>query len=233
MDGSTRTSTETDAEEQARLQRQFRLFQEALPKVSAAAYQMLLGAVVPTSAAVQRELEGKDGSGPAHQQLAQLAEDERERAEVSARVEQIGFQVGSKVTELLVFSNNPGLHFGQMDLLGVMKFICREVWKHLFGKQIDNLKTNHRGTFYLFDYDYQPIRDFALEGEVSERELRMVEPYLHLPGGVIRGILASLGFGGEDTVSVTVSFVELPKERVATPHQFPRGVNFNVQIAGK
>ncbi|XLT36107.1 hypothetical protein HN873_067399, partial [Arachis hypogaea] len=37
------------------------------------------------------------------------------------------------------------------DHLEAIKFICKDFWTELFKKQIDNLKTNHRGTFVLQD----------------------------------------------------------------------------------
>ncbi|XP_069764649.1 trafficking protein particle complex subunit 6b-like isoform X1 [Narcine bancroftii] len=37
------------------------------------------------------------------------------------------------------------------DELDIMKFICKEFWTNLFHKQIDNLRTNHQGTYVLQD----------------------------------------------------------------------------------
>ena len=30
------------------------------------------------------------------------------------------------------------------EVLDVMKFVCKELWVEVFGKSIDNLRTNHR-----------------------------------------------------------------------------------------
>ena len=35
------------------------------------------------------------------------------------------------------------------DALDVIKFLCKDLWTLLFRKQIDNLKTNHRVSFFL------------------------------------------------------------------------------------
>lgn len=35
------------------------------------------------------------------------------------------------------------------DHLEAIKFICKDFWSELFKKQIDNLKTNHRVSFYF------------------------------------------------------------------------------------
>ena len=41
--------------------------------------------------------------------------------------------------------------------LDMIKFICKDLWLLVFRKQIDNLKTNHRGTFVLTDSRFQPL----------------------------------------------------------------------------
>lgn len=35
------------------------------------------------------------------------------------------------------------------DTLDMIKFLCKDVWQLIFRKQIDNLKTNHRVSFFL------------------------------------------------------------------------------------
>jgi hypothetical protein len=44
-----------------------------------------------------------------------------------------------------------------------MKFICKELWVLLFKKQIDNLKTNHRGTYVLQDNQFPWISHMSVE----------------------------------------------------------------------
>lgn len=43
----------------------------------------------------------------------------------------------------------------------MIKFICKEIWQVMFLKQIDNLRTNHKGTFRLQDNSF---RAFAMMG---------------------------------------------------------------------
>lgn len=45
--------------------------------------------------------------------------------------------------------------------LDAFKYVCKDLWTLLFGKPIDNLKTNHRGTFVMTDADFWWIREFA------------------------------------------------------------------------
>ncbi|CCH60355.1 hypothetical protein TBLA_0C05570 [Henningerozyma blattae CBS 6284] len=166
-------------------------------------------------------------------ELCDSEEDVHER--VMNRVRSMGLQIGCNLTELLVFSNNPNLHFRDMDILLIMKFICRDVWKQLFEKQIDNLKTNHRGTFYLLDYNYIPIQEFAIDEDESldasaneERLLALVAPFLEIPAGIIKGVLVSFGYQSEE-ISCSASFIDRPTGD-KTVGVFPKGVSFHVQV---
>jgi hypothetical protein len=47
--------------------------------------------------------------------------------------------------------------------LDSIKFICKDLWPLLFRKQIDNLKTNHRGVFVLTDQRFQPISRVSVD----------------------------------------------------------------------
>ena len=35
------------------------------------------------------------------------------------------------------------------DVLDVVKFICKDYWTAMFGKQIDNLRTNHKVSMHF------------------------------------------------------------------------------------
>ena len=70
----------------------------------------------------------------------------------------IGYNVGFKTAQILLMENTDATSIGNVSTtalvdnpLEAMKFICRDVWKNLFGKQMDNLRTNHIGTFVLID----------------------------------------------------------------------------------
>ena len=52
------------------------------------------------------------------------------------------------------FSVNKPRPITQLDAI---KFICKDLWLLVFRKQIDNLKTNHRGIFVLTDHRFQPL----------------------------------------------------------------------------
>lgn len=80
------------------------------------------------------------------------------------------------------------------DALDTIKYLCKELWTALFRKQVDNLKTNHRGVFVLTDARFEPLRRASCAASVSTAELaRRAAPFLHFPAGVVRGALAGLG----------------------------------------
>ncbi|THG15436.1 hypothetical protein TEA_020915 [Camellia sinensis var. sinensis] len=92
------------------------------------------------------------------------------------------------------------------DHLEAIKFICKDFWTELFKKQIDNLKTNHRGTFVLQDNQFNWLSHMSIEpssqnsGSVQDpstmaesKAAQATGMYLYFPCGIIRGALSNLG----------------------------------------
>lgn len=131
--------------------------------------------------------------------------------DVTVRIEGYGFDMGMRMSELLMFKS---ANHKMVDILDIMKFVCRDVWKVLCGKQMSNLRTNHRGTFVLVDSSYKLIESM-LSDRGSADTVAKCRNHLWFPCGVIRGILMS--FGIEADVSAEVN-------------QFP-SVTFNIQTA--
>ena len=67
-----------------------------------------------------------------------------------AKLEGVGVQMGLRVAERLA-RDKPRF----VENLEVVKFICKEFWTAMFKKQIDNLKTNHKGVFVLTDNSFR------------------------------------------------------------------------------
>jgi hypothetical protein len=120
-------------------------------------------------------------------------------AEMSAaKLERLGYQIGYRLTERLAQTKTWNALITNVDeaqqtaaqQLEAVKFLCKEVWVQLFGKQIDKLQTNHRGVFVLKDLDLTWLKKFPKDGENS-RVLAI--QWLALPCGLIRGCLADLG----------------------------------------
>ncbi len=56
-----------------------------------------------------------------------------------------------------------------LDTLDVVKFICKDFWVSLFQKQIDNLKTNHRGVYVLTDNSFRWISKMSSDAIPAEQ----------------------------------------------------------------
>jgi hypothetical protein len=107
--------------------------------------------------------------------------------------DQIGFRIGHAIIEKL--ARNDRLQ----DHLEIMKFICKEFWMALFQKQVDNLKTNHRGIYVVTDNSFRWV------SRMNTVDLK----YLNLPCGIIRGALFNLGVDSTvtcDVVNQTCTF---------------------------
>ncbi|KAG9321264.1 hypothetical protein KVV02_001460 [Mortierella alpina] len=103
------------------------------------------------------------------------------------KLEMIGFRVGERLIERI---SKDRMRF--TDNLDVVKFVCKEVWMFLFKKQIDNLKTNHRGVYVLQDNNFRWFARMAHD-QSSAESVKKVTPYLWFPCGILRGILSNLG----------------------------------------
>ncbi|KAI3637402.1 hypothetical protein MIR68_004051 [Amoeboaphelidium protococcarum] len=103
------------------------------------------------------------------------------------RLDVLGFKVGSKMSTILS-NDKPKM----ADILDIMKFICKEFWTTLYQKQIDNLKTNHKGVYVLQDNQFKPLQYISSMRQSADL-MSQVAPYLAFPSGMIRGALKSLG----------------------------------------
>ncbi|KAJ7973411.1 Trafficking protein particle complex subunit 6B [Quillaja saponaria] len=118
------------------------------------------------------------------------------------RIEAIGYQVGHQLSERYTMERP---RFS--DHLEAIKFICKDFWSELFKKQIDNLKTNHRGTFVLQDNKFRWISHMSIDpssenGSTVEdnsvpagesKAAQATSMHLYFPCGIIRGALSNLG----------------------------------------
>ena len=121
------------------------------------------------------------------------------RDDVTLRNESYGYHVGTRLSQIIMFKTSAS----KIDnILDIMKFVCRDVWKCMFNKQMDNLRTNHRGIFVLVDNQFQYIASLNSSKGVPDLIAR-ARSFLWFPCGVIRGILAT--FGIEATVSAEIT----------------------------
>ncbi|KAH7293701.1 hypothetical protein KP509_28G037500 [Ceratopteris richardii] len=119
------------------------------------------------------------------------------------RIEAIGYQVGLQLAERYT-KERPRF----TDHLEAIKFICKDFWVEIFKKQVDNLKTNHRGVFVLQDNQFRWLTHISLDSPLYNGDrvtletslsnnavmaARAAGQYLYFPCGLIRGALTNLG----------------------------------------
>lgn len=134
-------------------------------------------------------------------------EDEEGRSEdVMWRLDALGYRVGQGLVER--FSANTPRPTTPLDMI---KFICKDLWQLVFRKQIDNLKTNHRGTFVLTDNKFMALGRMSADTRRGPRgadeALGKAQPFLYFPCGIIRGALSGFGLN----VTVHAESTELPQ----------------------
>lgn len=81
------------------------------------------------------------------------------RESAQFRLDSLGYRVGQGLAE----GYSATLAARPTTQLECIKFVCKDLWTRVFGKQIDNLKTNHRGTFVLTDLRFAPIARVSMD----------------------------------------------------------------------
>lgn len=71
--------------------------------------------------------------------------------------------------------------------LDILKFFCKDVWLELYGKKVDRLQTNHKGTFMCTDNAFLPL------AKLKRASASDIERFLAIHKGMIRGGLINLG----------------------------------------
>ncbi|KAL2916415.1 hypothetical protein HK105_204171 [Polyrhizophydium stewartii] len=119
-----------------------------------------------------------------------------------AKLEQLGFRVGYGIAEKAT-RDRPRF----AETIDIIKFVCKDIWISVFKKQVDNLKTNHRGVFVLTDNNFRWLSRMASDAIVGESAKAIITDHLALPCGIIRGVLANLGIPS----LVVAEFTTLPQ----------------------
>ncbi|KAH7103147.1 transport protein particle component [Auriculariales sp. MPI-PUGE-AT-0066] len=173
------------------------------PYIDAAALDYLLVELVPTlrdsagvsgARAQETEDEMRAAGLLAHLPAASKAskrdstafQDPAEDA-LRVRLEAVGAHVGANLAERL---SRDRARF--TDTLDIIKFICKDIWTAVWQKQIDNLRTNHRGVYVLQDNHFRPIARISSHDGPQE-SARRARIYVAWSAGVIRGALARMG----------------------------------------
>ncbi|KAF7437448.1 Trafficking protein particle complex subunit 33 [Pleurotus ostreatus] len=154
--------------------------------------EMVDAGLIPPPAPPPKVDKPRESQGP-HDSVTSLTSkiskppiDDEEEA-VRVRLETIGMHVGANFSERLCL-NKPLF----TETLDAIKFICKDIWVACWDKQVDNLRTNHRGVYVLQDNLFKPIaRLSSWQGRADA--LRKSKIYVALPAGIIKGALSRLG----------------------------------------
>ncbi|KAI1816760.1 BET3 family protein [Poronia punctata] len=141
---------------------------------------------------------GTTSTAPGTGRKSRLDEEE-EREAVFFRLEGLGYRVGLGLVER--FSRDRPRF---TDTLDAIKFVCKDVWMLVFKKQVDNLKTNHRGVYVLTDNLFRPLS--RMSTHAGGQAVVRAQPFLWFPCGILRGALAAMGINA----TVQAESVELP-----------------------
>ena len=113
-----------------------------------------------------------------------------------AKLEAAHFAVGRRFAERLARDRER-----LVEVLDVVKFLCREFWSEAFRKPVDKLQTNNKGTFVQQEFSIRPLpaRSTAPGTDARPQALRIAVGAC----GLVRGALAA--FGLEAAVNADVS----------------------------
>ncbi|WEW61868.1 hypothetical protein PRK78_007365 [Emydomyces testavorans] len=153
--------------------------------LSSSCLDLLLIELVPMAERLVQELE-VNNNAPDGVDGAKALDDEDMREATFYRLESLGYRVGLGLAER--FSRDRPRFTDNLD---VIKFLCKDMWTILFRKQVDNLKTNHRGVYVLTDNSFRPFQRMSMA--VRSEAVARAQAYLWFPCGIIRGVLGSLG----------------------------------------
>ena len=112
------------------------------------------------------------------------------------KLEELGYRTGQKFAEKMTKD-----YSRFKDELDIIKFICKEFWSALFGKQIDNLRTNHQGVYVLLDQKFKLISRISHSRQFNDQ----IPRYIAFTCGLTRGALANLGLEAVVTADLLTS----------------------------
>lgn len=109
-------------------------------------------------------------------------------AQLEERLSDIGYYVGTRQLELVIYRNKPGKR--ETDRIGILEFIQKTVWKRLFQKQADGLEQSMQNKNEFFIIDNTPITNRFVSVPADLGDFNCAS----FIGGIIHGILENAGF---------------------------------------
>ncbi|OAV96279.1 hypothetical protein, variant [Puccinia triticina 1-1 BBBD Race 1] len=144
------------------------------------------------------------GTAVKEEEPARIAKNQKNDLDEAHRIrmDAAGYKVGWSLAERLS-RDKPRFSKATPDPLEVIKFICKDIWTAMYNKQVDNLRTNHRGIYVIQDHSYRAfLRVSVPKGYESEMD-EICRKMVIFPSAVIRGALMNLGI--QSIVSVEIA----------------------------
>lgn len=154
--------------------------------------------------------------------VSQFAATHSAASPCAPKLEAVGFTVGQKLAERQTTARPPFV-----DTLDAIKYVCKEFWTDAFLKQVDNLRTNHRGVYVLTDNRVRWLARLS-PSALAAKDLAHVRSealmFAQFPCGLIRGALAAFGIDASVSAEISVLPACQFTVKVAQPLMTPAGV---------
>ncbi|KAH0480251.1 MAG: hypothetical protein KVP17_001026 [Porospora cf. gigantea B] len=131
-----------------------------------------------------------------YNQLSRYVAANHTAASARRAMSDLGFMLGCKALERLL-AVQPTLELAHpLEERDIIKFVCKELWEWLFGKQADRLQTNKKGGYVIVD---QTFRWSVVEGWSTHSAFYCA---------IIRGVLCTLGVEANVAAELKVQVCE-------------------------
>ena len=121
-----------------------------------------------------------------------------EKKEKKDEIEELGMNLGEKVTNHLMNNNvNEGSNVSMKVTDNILAFIAREVWIYIFKDENRKLKSDKKGVYYILSGDIK-LYNFLITEKNSENNEKL-EAIIWFISGILRGAL--LAFNIESLVT--------------------------------
>lgn len=114
-----------------------------------------------------------------------------------SQIDEMGCHLGERITNHLLNKINLSTST-KMEVDEIMKFLGRDVWLFVFGKQIIKLQTNRKGTF-LIDCDELKFHHSLITEKNGSSE--NLEHILCFICGIIKGVLGTFNYESNVTAA--------------------------------
>ena len=118
----------------------------------------------------------------------------------ASEIDEMGCHLGERIANHLMNNNNVTTTT-KMEVDDIMKFLGRDVWLFVFGKQISKLQTNRKGTFLIDVEDIKFHHNLIHDKNGQEETL---ETILAFVSGMVKGVLGAFNVDCNVTASFKV-----------------------------